>query len=239
MIRILHIYPELLNLYGEYANLSILTRYLREEGAEVEITSLSLGEAIPAGYDMLYLGCGTETASIRALKALLPFRDTLLSYRDRGALILATGNSLDLFGSGIEDDMLGDFQGLNLFDFTVKRTHKTRYLGDAILTCELTSDRVIGFVNKCSLISGICSPLFHAEMGMGNDGVSQDEGLYDGNFFGTSLIGPLLIRNPSLCRLLMDRLYQTCQFSPTSKADMSLQEQAYSAAHGELSARLK
>ncbi len=239
MIRILHIYPELLNLYGEYANLSILTRYLTEEGVEVEVTPLSFGDPLLGGYDMLYIGCGTESASLRALNALRPYRDVLLSYREKGALILATGNSLDLFGQSITDDRDDIFEGLNLFNFTVSRTHKSRYLGDAILSCPLISDRVIGFVNKCSTISGIKTPLFRAEMGLGNDNVTPDEGFVDGNFFGTSLIGPLLIRNPALCRLLMDRLYTICHQEPTAKADISLQEKAYVAALSELSARIK
>lgn len=239
MIRILHIYPELLNLYGEYANLSILTRYLIEEGMEVEVTPLAFGEPLPTGYDMIYLGCGTESASLRALNALRPYRDVFLSYRKKGAMILATGNSLDLFGQSIADDRDGTFEGLKLFNFTVSRTHKTRYLGDAVLTCPLVSEKVIGFVNKCSIISGIETPLFRAEMGLGNDNVAPDEGMTDGNFFGTSLIGPLLIRNPAMCRLLMDRLYAICHLTPTAKADMSLQEKAYAAALSELSARIK
>lgn len=239
MIRILHIYPELLNLYGEYANISILTRYLSEEGMEIEVTPLPFCEPLTEGYDMLYLGCGTESASLRALNALHPYRDVLLSYREKGALILATGNSLDLFGKTLHDDREGEFEGLNIFDFTVSRTHKTRYLGDAVLTCPLISERVIGFVNKCSVISGITTPLFRAEMGLGNDNVSPDEGLIDGNFFGTSLIGPLLIRNPSLCRLMMDRLYAACHVEATAEANMSLQEKAYAAALSELSARIK
>ena len=127
MIHILHIYPELLNLYGEYANLSLLSRYLKEEGAEVSITTLTLGEALPAtGYDMLYLGCGTEDASIQALKALHPFRHILKDYWASGALILATGNSFDLFGQSITDEREGCFDGLSLFDYTVTRTRKTR-----------------------------------------------------------------------------------------------------------------
>jgi len=76
-------------------------------------------------------------------------------------------------------------------------------------------------------------------MGLGNDNLAPDEGMTDGNFFGTSLIAPLLIRNPALCRLIMDRLYDTCHVEPTAKADMSLQEKAYAAALSELSARIK
>ena len=240
MIHILHIYPELLNLYGEYANLSLLSRYLKEEGAEVSITTLTLGEALPAtGYDMLYLGCGTEDASIRALKALHPFRHILKDYWASGALILATGNSFDLFGQSITDEREGCFDGLSLFDYTVTRTRKTRWLGDAILSCPTLSDKVIGFVNKCSTIHAVTTPWLIAEMGLGNDNQSPAEGMINGSFHGTSLIGPLLIRNPSLCRYFMDKLYDRCQFRPVANANMCLQRKAYAAALSELSSRMR
>ncbi len=239
MIRILHVYPELLNLYGEYANLTILSRYLREEGAEVEVTKISLGESIPDGYDMLYFGCGTENASLGALKGLLPFRDKIKEYYDNGALILATGNSFDLFGRTIADDRDGTFEGLALFDYTVNRTHKKRFLGDAVLTSELFPQRVIGFVNKCSTVTGVETPLFRAVMGLGNDNEMIEEGLVSNNFFGTSLIGPLLVRNPAICRYLMDLLYQKTGHVKIGEADFTLQETAYDVALRELSARIK
>ncbi len=238
-LRILHVYPELLNLYGEYANLSILTRYLTEEGVSVTLDRLAYGEALPEGYDMLYFGCGTEVASLRALEVLWPYRGILESYRTSGAVILATGNSLDLFGTVIEDDRDGSFPALGLFPFTVARTHKTRYLGDAILTTPLTTGQIIGFVNKCSQIKGVSSPLFLAEMGMGNEIGSPAEGILDGNFFGASLIGPLLIRNPALCRVILDRLYERSGYRPDRHADMSLQTKAYTMALTELSERMR
>jgi len=238
MIRILQIYPELLNLYGEYANLSILSRYLTEEGAEVEVQKVSYGEEIPEGFDMLYIGCGTESASLRALKALMPYRERLAAYYEGGAVILATGNSFDLFGSSVTDDRDGAFEGLSLFDYTATRTHKKRFLGDAVLTCDLFPEKVIGFVNKCSSITGVDAPLFRAEMGLGNDNVAPDEGCLSKNFIGTSLIGPLLIRNPMICRYVMDRLYDKAGFCPIAMADMSLQEKAYAVSLRELSARM-
>ena len=35
-VKILHIYPDLMSLYGSYANLSVLRRYLEYRGYEVK-----------------------------------------------------------------------------------------------------------------------------------------------------------------------------------------------------------
>lgn len=238
-IRILHLYPNLLNLYGEYANLSILSRYLNEEGVDVAITPISPGQHLPDDCDMLYIGSGTETASLRALSALLPYREIIKGYYQNGNIILATGNSFDLFGKSIQDERDGTYTGLGLFDYEVIRTHKKRYLGDTILTSTFFEEKVIGFVNKCSIIKGVNTPLFSADMGLGNDTVTPGEGFTSKNFFGTSLIGPLLIRNPSICRYIMNRLYEPYRYTPTQTANMCLQQKAYEIAYSELSAQLK
>ncbi len=238
-IILLHIYPDLLNLYGEYANLLILARYLKEEGADVAVRSVQPCDPIPENASLLYLGCGTESASLRARRLLLDERDTLNGYREKGTPILATGNSFELFGKTISDDRFGTFDGLGFYDYTVSRTHEKRYLGDAVLTCPFFSDKVIGFINKCSSVTDVVSPLFEAEMGPGNDNLTPGEGFTDGNFYGTSLIGPLLIRNPAFCRFLMDKIYETSGFTPSASASMSLQNKAYALALFELSARLQ
>ena len=75
-IRILHLFPDLMNLYGDYANLSILTHYMQLEGCPIDVTS-SNTPVDPAGFDLVYIGCGTERSSLRALELLLPFKDAV------------------------------------------------------------------------------------------------------------------------------------------------------------------
>ena len=238
-IKLLHIYPELLNLYGEYANLSILSKYLTEEGADVEIISVSPGEHIPEGADLVYIGSGTESASFRALDALKSESEALRSYYEGGTPILATGNSFELFGKTVNDDKLGKMEGLSFFDFSVERTHKKRFLGDAVLSCALIPEKIIGFVNKCSTVNGVSSPLFSVEMGLGNNNSDPAEGMTENHFYGTSLIGPLLVRNPSFCRYIMDLIYRIKGSAPDSKADMELQNKAYDTALNKLLERMK
>ena len=47
-IKILHFYPDLMSLYGSYANVSVLTRYLQQLGHTVTVESLrpGAGEAV-------------------------------------------------------------------------------------------------------------------------------------------------------------------------------------------------
>ena len=60
-IRLLHIFPDLMNLYGDYANLAVLSRALAQMGAAAEIVKVSPGEEIPlSGAALAYIGPGTE-----------------------------------------------------------------------------------------------------------------------------------------------------------------------------------
>ena len=55
-VKILHIYPDLMSLYGSYANLSVLRRYLEALGCTVTVDALRPGET-PASltdYDFLF-----------------------------------------------------------------------------------------------------------------------------------------------------------------------------------------
>ena len=92
-LNILHVYPDLMNLYGEYANLAVLRRHLEALDVEAHIRTALLEDAPDFDtVDMIYMGAGTERGQKRAMEGLLPHRDALLAAVDRGALVLFTGN---------------------------------------------------------------------------------------------------------------------------------------------------
>lgn len=67
-LRFLHFYPDLMNLYGSYANVSVLRRYLERLGHTVVVEAILPGqEADLTGADFLYMGAGTERAQKAAL----------------------------------------------------------------------------------------------------------------------------------------------------------------------------
>ena len=94
-LTILHLYPDCMSLYGEYANVMVLRRHLEAAGVSVTVET-ALFEDAPdfehAGF--IYMGAGPERTQKAALSALLPHKDALKAAVDRGAFLLFTGNAM-------------------------------------------------------------------------------------------------------------------------------------------------
>ena len=198
-MKLYHIFPDLMNLYGDYGNLTVLNRGLEEAGETVEIVKLRPGQQTDfSDADFLYMGPGTEPARNAALEHLrplaAPLRDAILT-RNVPALFvgnawLPLGRQLVCNGSAVD--------GLGLFDYTVTET-RDRRTGDAIARpaqAGLPEAPAVGFLNRCDVVEGVERPLFTLEMGLGNDNTSPAEGFVCGKFHATHLIGPLLVKNP-------------------------------------------
>lgn len=197
-IKILHIYDDLMNLYGEYANISVLERYLTDLGHSVTVDKLSLYEDRDiSGYDFYYMGSGTETKQKLALSQLMKYRDALKAAADEGRVLLFTGNSFELLGASVTDGDDKVYDGLHLADFTTTEG-KRRIVGDAL--AQDGDELLVGFINKCSKTSGIETPLFTMKMGFGNEKDRSAEGFRMKNCFGTHLTGPILVKNPAMLR---------------------------------------
>ena len=68
---------------------------------------------------------------------------------------------------------------------------------------DLCQDPVVGFMNKCSVITGVETPLLtQVSLGYGNQGEKTPEGFHRGNVFASELTGPLLVKNPRLLEIV-------------------------------------
>lgn len=206
-MKILHLFHDLMNLYGEYANTLALQRAVSEKGRAAEIERLSIGDSLSfSEYDFIYIGSGTEKNQKVALQYLRPYADEIKSVLADGRLLLATGNSFEMFGESIADRYGKEYEGLGLFGFTVTESAK-RVVEDVVADFE--QQRVIGFINKSSEAEGIKNPLFVIKQGVGNsEGSSNVEGIREGGFYGTHIIGPLLIRNKCMADYFAEQLTQ-------------------------------
>lgn len=226
--KLLHLYDDAMNLYGEYANVSLLARYLTDLGHSVRVETLSLYEKKDiSGYDFYYMGAGTERRQKLVLPQLLQYRETLLEAKRRGAVLLFTGNAFELLGKAVTDAEGKRYDCLGFAGFESNET-KRRITGDVI--ARIGDERVVGFMNKCGHTTGVKQPLFHVEFGFGNEAQCGDEGWRDGNCFGTHLTGPLLVKNPSMLRrvakaLLGDAFADTVQYPYMQRGyEMTLSE---------------
>ena len=165
-LKILHFYPDLMSLYGSYANVSILKRTLEEMGNTVTVERVELGgDADLTHADFVYMGAGTERAQKAALLYFSKLGDAVKAAADAGVTMLFAGNSMELLGKTITDDAGKVYEGLGLADFTAVQ-NKKRFVEDVYGHTDLYEDAVVGFVNRCSVITGVETPLL-ASMGHG------------------------------------------------------------------------
>lgn len=237
MINILFLYPDLLNLYGDHANVSAVEKYLKQSGVKVNVERLESGSPTDLSkYHMIYVGSGTENSLDRALNMLMPVKDQLKEFVDSGRFLLATGTAAELFGKCIEDDR-DTAEALGILPFGVRRDKKRRILQDCLFDCSLFNKKTIGFVNRCSQFFDVENPLFEVIFGIGHQKGSKSEGFIYKNLMATTLVGPLLVRNPHVLEFVAGRLTEISKDTPTSKADVELAVKAYEAALVELEKR--
>lgn len=197
-MKILHLYYDLMNLYGEYANVSVLERYIEQQGINVEADKKSLYDDIDfSKYDFIYIGSGTEKKQLVALENMMQRKDAIKAAYESGAIILATGNAFELFGKKIISPDGKENEALGFFDFFTKVSSSERTLTDQVCTCP-AGKKTVGFINKASENIGIKNPMFTVDFGEGNNKEEKTEGIIEKNFFGTHLTGPCLVKNPHM-----------------------------------------
>lgn len=198
-IKILHFYPDLMSLYGSYANVSVLKRRLEQMGSTVTVTPVLPGqEADLSDADFLYMGAGTEHAQKAALADFARYGEAVKAAAENGVTMLFAGTAMELLGRTITDGDGKVYDGIGLADFTSVQGKK-RYVEDVYGHTDLYPDAVVGFMNKCADISGVETPLLTAvALGYGNDGPKTPEGFRYRNVLASELTGPILVKNPRL-----------------------------------------
>lgn len=236
---ILHLYPDCMSLYGEYANVAVLRRHLEAAGVAVTVRQAGLDD-VPdfSGVGFVYMGAGTERGQKWALAALGPHAQALKELLEQGAPALFTGNAMELLGQSVADRAGKVWPCLGLAEFTTQETDR-RVPGDVIAHTLLWDEPVVGFMNKCSHTAGVTSPLFdRLTLGEGNEGMGGGEGYVSGNLFATHLTGPVLVKNPAFTRLLLTRIFAHNGWPlPDSLPVLTHEQEAYQMTLRELSAR--
>lgn len=196
-IKILHIYYDLMNLYGEHGNIEVLTHHLENHNLKVITHYASLEDHVDFdSYDIIYIGSGNKESFSLVLNDLMNRKDNLFQAYQNKKFILATGNSLDLFGTWYHTLDGNETEALGLFDYESYEVKK-RIVGEQVYHTKGMDEEIIGFVNRYTMMKDIKEPqLFKVSNGIGSDKKNHMEGIHINNFYGTYLLGPILVRNP-------------------------------------------
>lgn len=212
-VYIAHLYYDLMNLYGENGNIKSIKYLLESQKIKVIIDNISLNDNIDFNkYDLIVIGCGTYNNLKLSLSHLKKYKKDINEYIESNKFILATGNSIELFGQKIND-----IEALKIFNYNSKKLDK-RIVGDCITTTNLIKTKIIGFQNRESYIDEITNNLFK----------DKDIGIKYKNFYGTYLLGPILIRNPEFAKYFVNELIKRKNKNyKIKKYDLSLEKKAY------------
>ena len=208
-IRIIHFYPDLMSLYGSYANVSVLKRRLEQMGHTVTVEPVAPGQNTDLTHaDFLFMGAGTERAQKAALADFTRYGNAVKTAADAGMPMFFAGTAMELLGKSITDAEGYVFEGIGLASFTSVQG-KRRFVEDVYGHTDLYSEAVVGFMNKCSVVSGVETPLLTSlDMGYGNEGERSAEGFHRKNVFASQLTGPLLVKNPRMLDAVVSAIFQ-------------------------------
>ena len=209
---IAHLFPDLLNLYGDGGNVKVLERRARERGIPVEVRRVNHGEHVDlAGVDLVFLGGGPDREQRLASEDLMRMRDDLHAYVEDDGVLLAICGGFQILG---HEWLLGEevVKGLGLVDMTTERApggSGNRLIGNIALRSPLADQAVVGYENhagRTHLGTGVeAFGDVASSTGHGNNDSDKRDGVRYKNVVGTYLHGPLLPKNPQVADALLIR----------------------------------
>ena len=223
-LKICHLYPDVLNLYGDRGNIICMQKRLEWRGIDAHVTELPIGQnADFTEFDLFFIGGGQDFEQ-EVLTSDLFDTGKAKSMREAvadGKVFLAICGGYQMMGNyyktwdGQQCDFVGAVDIYTIGD-------KERMIGDYAFECtpESGAAAVIGFENhsgKTYLGEG-ASALGTVIKGFGNNGQDKTEGCRYKNFFGTYSHGPLLPKNPELADFILktalERKYSSFTLQP-------------------------
>jgi CobQ-like glutamine amidotransferase family enzyme len=232
-LRVLALYPDLMNIYADRGNLLMLERRCRWRGIGFTVTAAGLGDGVdPDAHDLFYLGGGQDRDQrLCALDLVETKRDALHAAAARGAIVLGVCGGYQLLGHRYA---LGEEEipGIGLVDLETVRSDGPRLIGNVAIEVDLDGDGrgqvLAGFENHAgrTRLGAGEAPLGRVLKGHGNTGGSGAEGVRRGSVIGTYLHGPLLPKNAWFADWLIRRATGVDELQP-------LDDRLEDAAHAE------
>jgi CobQ-like glutamine amidotransferase family enzyme len=200
-LRVAHLYPRLMNVYGDRGNIMSLRHRCEARGIGFELTELGPGDALdPSAHDLVFAGGAQDREQrnvaddMRATKAG-PLRDGV----EEGLPLLAVCGAYQLFGNFYRESTGVELPGAGVFDLYTEHPgpDARRLIGNIVV--EWSGTTIVGFENHGGRthLGPKARPLARVRSGHGNDGTDGHEGAIYKNAYGTYIHGSLLPKNPA------------------------------------------
>lgn len=203
-LKILYLYPDILELYGDFGNIQVLRYRLEKRGIKATIDSYSIGD-IPHNfneYDIVFAGGGADQEQSILADDLLKYKENIKEAINSGVFFLLICGAYQLFGKYYKDVDGNTIPGLEVFNYYTEAINdrKKRCIGNTVINVNLNGKetKIIGFENHGGQTFNVDTPFGDVLFGYGNKFGDLKEGFFLKNVIATYLHGPLLAKNPEL-----------------------------------------
>ena len=204
-LKLGHLYPKLLNIYGDGGNVLTLVKRCEWRGIGVEVDEINTGDSF-GEHDIYFIGGGQDLQQIEVSKELQRHKEFLQSERDRGAVFLGICGGYQLMGHYYQPHNGERLKGISLMDAYTVAGNK-RFIGNVTVSTKFVSPgTLVGFENHSGLtyLQGNTVPIGTVIVGNGNNGKDKTEGARFRNVFGTYMHGSFLPKNPAFADYLLE-----------------------------------
>lgn len=208
-VKILWLFNDIMDLYGDSGNIMALTYALKKMDIECEIEKQGLQDELHFdGYDLIYMGPGKDNNAKMAATHLCKYKEKLVAAVENEALFLVTGNAGIVFGKSIEDEDGNVTEAAGVFEYTAKLTGNVFINDFTAKPLFASEEKVYGFINRTANIDGETgNPLF--EIVFSQEDIGKTEGTLYKNFIRTWALGPILAKNPIVLSEIIKRMLKT------------------------------
>ena len=217
-LTLAHLYPRLMNIYGDYGNIQALKYRCQQRKIKLNILNIYSNTSLTQGsFDLLFAGGGQDQQQLIIAKDLLKHRKVIHQAADQGIPMLTICGSYQLFGKYFQPFKGPKLPGISIFNaYTIASNQ--RKIGNIIV--RRNSKLLVGFENHSgnTFLQKNTQPLGKVQIGFGNNGKDKTEGAVYNNVFGCYLHGSLLPKNPyfadHLIKLALKPKYGNIKLSP-------------------------
>ncbi|MBK1813621.1 type 1 glutamine amidotransferase [Clostridium sp. YIM B02505] len=206
-LNICHLYPDLLNVYGDMGNILILKHRAESRGIKTNIINVSINDPFEEDkYDIVFFGGGQDyEQSIVSDDLINTKKDAIQKYIESGKVFIAICGGYQLLGKYYTTPEGEKLEGLGILDIYTE-PGSTRFIGNTAIINEEFGETYVGFENHSGrTYINNHKPLGKCLHGYGNNGEDGNEGCIYKNTYGSYFHGSLLSKNPEFA----DRMIKT------------------------------
>jgi lipid II isoglutaminyl synthase (glutamine-hydrolysing) len=231
-LNICHLYPDLMDTYGDKGNIIALVKRCQWRGINVKVSNISINDSLSdfsakggpvSGWDFFFFGGGQDRQQAIAASDLQKKANNLKKAVEKGAVLLSICGGYQLLQNYFKTLDGVEIKGIGLFDaYTLGSTTRMIQNLHIRLNDEISNDiksiyptthlpnypiDLIGFENHSgkTYLGKNLKPLGKVIKGAGNNGEDKTEGAIYKNAFGCYLHGSLLPKNPHFADYLITK----------------------------------